>query len=313
MMTDDQMHGDDAPSPPPAPPDTPLGTPTTPGAPAAGTVALQRTVTEVVPIASLSPEVALAEYDRLTEALRRDPLLGDERSPAGREFQARRDALILHGKGLRPEDNSVLGTAHGWRLLPIEAERPGAYIELVERGVTADRAQQDLALSVARSLGAEAVTVLDTFLDRVSHLLASGAPPDDIALHQEVTTRWSLAERQALNGRLEDLHAGLDRLLSEQGLPPAQREPLLAVLARVERYGVRGIALLEALSQDLWTRGPQAWVSAYAGVMADLVEAEARVRAAQRQQEEADDAAAQADPTPMQTAATLHDRWGRNR
>ena len=222
----------------------------------------------------------------------KDPGLADERTATGRAFQERKDALIMRSQGLAPEDNRVLGTVHDWRLRPVETEIAGTYEELLAAGVVADRVQQDAVMSLARNLGGESVEVYRDFLYEASRLYASGPPPDDITLHQQYTARWpTLAARQAIDGRLSDLHAALDRMCAEQGIKPAQRERWLGELERVESYGVKGIEyLLGPFMQSLWDRGPAAFADAYARVQGEEYEAR-QLRAAKTQR-----AAAEEDP-----------------
>ena len=275
------------------------------------TITRERMVQETVSIATLTPEAALTEFDRMTAAWEKDPQLGDDRTPAGRAFLERRDALILRGQGLAPEDNRVIGTMHGDRLRPAEAEAPGTYEELPAAGVMADRPEQDMALSVARNLGGETVAVYRDFLYQATHLYASGPPPDDLALAQQLTARWpTLAQRQAIDGRLTDLHTALDRMFAEQGIKPEQREKWLGELVRIESYGVKGIDyLLGPFSQALWDRGPDAWAQAYALVQGEEYEAQQLRAAKARQQEAAEGDEARA--AAMTATGQVHERWGR--
>jgi hypothetical protein len=290
---------DSAPSPDEPTPAAPTPTDTGP------TITRDRVVQETVSIATLTPEDALAAWDRMRDAWLKDPQLGDDRTPEGRAFHARRDALIMRAKGLAPEENRVIGTMHGDRMRPQEAEAPGTYEELPAAGVMADRPEQDMLMSVARNLGGESVQLCRDFLYATSRLFASGPPPNDLTLEQQYTARWpALATRQAIDGRLTDLHAALDRMLAEEGIGSAQREKWSGVLARVESYG-----LLERFAQSLWDRGPEAWVQAYALVQSEDLEAQ-QLRAAKARH----DAAAEGDEARAELwAATeqAHARWKR--
>jgi hypothetical protein len=269
-------------------------------------------VPAVVPIATLAPEAALAEYDRLHAMWGQDPALGDDRTPEGQEFLARLEALILRSKGLTPEENKVIGTAHGWRLKPPDAELPDEYAENPEHGVVADRPEQDAVRSVARNLEGGPEVYRD-FMNQAVHLRATAPALDDVTRHQEYTAKWpTLAERQAIDERLDNLHAALDRLLAEQGIRPAQRERWLDELVRIEDLGVKGIEyLLGPFQQSLWDRMP-AFADAYATVQGEAYDTEQQrlaqaEQARQAEQAEADEAAA----ARMAGVALAHRRWGK--
>lgn len=286
-VPDSGVSSPDAPSPDAPGPAAP--TLTDPGP----TITRERTVHETVSIATMTPEDALAAYDRMHAAWGKDPQLGDDRTPEGQAFHARLEALIMRGKGLAPEENRVLGTVHeGGRLRPVETEPAGAYEEAPEAGVIANRPAQDAAMSLARNLGGASVEVFQEFLYEASRLYASGEPPNEIALHQQLTAEWpTLAARQAIDERLTDLYAALDRMGAEQGVTPAEREVWLAELTRIESYGVKGIKyLLGPFTQSLWDRGPAAFADAYAMVQGEEYEAQQlRIAKAQREDETPED------------------------
>ncbi len=76
---------------------------------------------ETVAIASLTPEAALTEYDRMTVAWRRTAL-GDDRTPRSRRSSATRRA-IMRGNGLPLDDNRVLGEVFaGGQIGPLDAD-----------------------------------------------------------------------------------------------------------------------------------------------------------------------------------------------
>src|SRR5260370_5755558 len=177
------------------------------------------------------------------------------------------EELIMLERGEGPEANRSIGTAHGWRLKPPENEADDTYIERPDAGVVADRPLQDAVMSTARTLGEGAVTAYRDFLTEAAGLRASGPPPDDITLHQQITTKWpTLAARQAVEGRLSDLYTTVDRLLANAGVPARDREAAHAQLVALEDYGVKGIEyLLGPFQQSLWDR-----VDAYARAAVDL-------------------------------------------
>lgn len=175
--------------------------------------------------------------------------------------------LAGHQDGAR-----VIGVVHETgKMKAPDAEGAGTYDEMPEAGVLADRPEQDAALRVMSNLGGASVEIYRALLFEATRLYASGPPPDDIALHQQLIAKWpSLAERQALDARLDDLHTALDRMLAKEGVKPAQRERWLSELERMESYGAPGIDyLLGPLQQSLWDRAPAAWAEAYAQIQSE--------------------------------------------
>src|SRR5258705_7863476 len=82
-----------------------------------------------------SPAAAKAALDRM---------IADKMHPAWHawhpqhaEAQRLYEELIILERGEGPEANRALGTAHGWRLKPLDAEADDSYIERVDAGVVA--------------------------------------------------------------------------------------------------------------------------------------------------------------------------------
>ena len=164
----------------------------------------------------------------------------------------------------------------------------GTYAESPERGIIADRSEQDAFMTLGRDLG------VSDLADDVRHgmlRILEHPVPSELERAKQYEAQWTPAERQRINEQLEELHEVTDRWLAKHGISAQRREQWIAQLVLVEDRGKVGIDwLLNDLWATLWQRDPGGFSDVYAEWAGGQHEA-AQARAAKAQREPEDDPA----------------------